>query len=274
LPAGKIFSSTKGFMTGNEKQDIRTVQVMRYVTPLREGGSLPAIAEADDGFLYVVKFRGAGQGVKALIADLIGGEIVRAAGLKVPEIVFAFLDESFGRTEPDEEIQDLLKASKGLNLGLHYLSGAITYDPVVNTVSNELASKIVWLDALLMNVDRTVRNTNMLTWNKELWLIDHGASLYFHHTWTNWKEQSLKPFTQIKDHVLLRGADRIEESGKELLAILTPEKIRSIVELIPDDWLEDDPEDKKEVYNEFLMTRINQSEIFVKEAKHARESLI
>src|ERR1700753_2280177 len=133
---------------------LRTVQVVRYVTPLREGGSLPAIAEADDDFMYVLKFRGAGQGIKALIAELIGGEIARLLGLKVPEIVFAQLDTAFGRTEPDEEIQDLLKASTGLNLGLHYLSGAISFDPIVTTVSLRLASEIVWLDCLLTNVDR------------------------------------------------------------------------------------------------------------------------
>ncbi len=156
-------------------QEIRTVQVTRYVTPLREGGSLPAIAEADDGFLYVVKFRGAGQGSKALIADFIGGEIARAVGFKVPEIVLANLDEAFGRTEPDEEIQDLLRASEGLNLGLHYLSGAITFDPAVTKLNSITASRIVWLDAFLMNVDRTAKNTNMLTWHNELWLIDHDA---------------------------------------------------------------------------------------------------
>ena len=169
---------------------LRTVNVARYVTPLREGGSLPAIAEGDDGFMYVLKFRGAGQGVKALIAELIGGEIARLLGLKVPEIVFANLDTAFGRTEPDEEIQDLLKASTGLNLALHYLSGAITFDPAVTTVDPLLASQIVWLDCLITNVDRTARNTNMLLWNKELWLIDHGAALYFHHAWDNWQEQA------------------------------------------------------------------------------------
>ena len=167
---------------------IRTVSVTRYVTPLREGGSLPAIVEADDGFLYVLKFRGAGQGIKALIAELLGGEIARALGLLVPEIVFANVDTAFGRTEPDEEIQDLLKASVGLNLGLHYLSGAITYDPAVTKLTHLVASKIVWLDAFLMNVDRTARNTNMLTWRNELWLIDHGASLYFHHRITDYKD--------------------------------------------------------------------------------------
>src|SRR5690606_4867948 len=171
------------------QHQLRTVQVTRYVTPLREGGSLPAIAEADDDFMYVLKFRGAGQGVKALIAELVGGEVARAVGLKVPELVFASLDEAFGRTEPDEEIQDLLRASEGLNLGLHYLSGAITFDALVTTVDTTLASQIVWLDCLLTNVDRTARNTNMLIWHKELWLIDHGASLYFHHSWQNWEEQ-------------------------------------------------------------------------------------
>src|SRR3954465_15407747 len=150
---------------------VRTVNVTRYVTPLREGGSLPAIAEGDDGFLYVLKFRGAGQGIKALVAELIGGEMARMAGLKIPEIVFASLDEAFGRSEPDEEIQDLLKASTGLNLALHYLSGSITYDPNVISIDPLLASRIVWLDSLIMNVDRTFRNTNMLTWNRELWLI-------------------------------------------------------------------------------------------------------
>ena len=163
--------------------EIRTVNVTRYVTPLREGGSLPAIAEADDDFMYVVKFRGAGQGMKALIAELLAGEIARMLGLKVPEIVFANLDPAFGRTEPDEEIQDLLKASAGLNLALHYLSGAITFDPVINKIDEELASKIVWFDCFVTNVDRTVRNTNMLMWHRELWLIDHGASLYYHHSW-------------------------------------------------------------------------------------------
>src|SRR5258708_30781488 len=199
---------------------LRTVNVIRYVTPLREGGSLPAIAEADDGFLYVLQFRGAGQGVKALIAELIGGEIARAIGLKVPEIVFANLDEGFGRTEPDEEIQDLLKASTGLNLALHYLSGAITFDPAITIPDAKLASSIVWLDCLLTNVDRTPRNTNMLTWHKELWLIDHGASLYFHHSWHNWEQQAKRPFVQVKEHVLLPQATKLEEVDAEFRSIL------------------------------------------------------
>jgi hypothetical protein len=265
-------------MIGNWPE-IRTVNVIRYVTPLREGGSLPAIAEADDEFFYVVKFRGAGQGRKALIAELIGGEIARAVGLKVPEIVFSKLDEAFGRTEPDEEIQDLLKASTGLNLGLHYLSGSITYDPAVTEIDSKLASQIVWLDAFLMNVDRTSRNTNMLLWHKELWLIDHGAALYFHHSWNNWKEQALKPFSLIKDHVLLPQAFDLEAVNKEFSQIISQEKIRDIVNLIPGEWLENEPafqsvKEHREAYFQFLTIRLANSEIFIKEAEHARQSII
>ena len=244
--------------------------------PLREGGSLPAIAEANDGFLYVIKFRGAGQGPKALIAELIGGEIARTLGLRIPEIVFATLDEAFGRTEPDEEIQDLLKFSTGLNLGLHYLTGAITFDPVVTKVDPKLASQIVWLDCLLTNVDRTCRNTNMLLWHKELWLIDHGASLYFHHNWQNWEEQATKPFALIKEHVLLPLASELDAVDSDFRSVLTPEKIQAIVSLIPDDWLltEDSPFATtgayRQAYATYLETRISHSEIFVKGAKDAR----
>lgn len=259
-------------------KQLRTVNVTRYVIPLREGGSLPAIAEADDEFMYVLKFRGAGQGVKALIAELIGCEIARTLGLKVPEVVFAELDEAFGRTEGDEEIQDLLKFSRGLNLALHYLSGAITFDPVVNTVDPELASRIVWLDCLLTNVDRTARNTNMLMWHNELWLIDHGASLYFHHSWTNWEEQSRKPFVQVKDHVLLRQATQLEKVDEVFRAMLTPQEIQSVVDLIPSEWLSaesrDEAETNRRVYYDFLVTRILNSDIFVKEAQNARQTLI
>ncbi|HVU55976.1 MAG TPA: HipA family kinase [Puia sp.] len=263
----------------DQQLSLRTVNVTRYVTPLREGGSLPAIAEADDGFLYVLKFRGAGQGIKSLIAELIGGELARTLGLKVPEIVFARLDTAFGRSEPDEEIQDLLKASVGLNLGLHYLSGSITFDPVVNKVDPLLASRIVWLDCLLTNVDRTARNTNMLVWNKELWLIDHGASLYFHHAWDNWKEQALKPFVQVKDHVLLPYATRLDEVDEAFRQLLIPEKIKAIVQLIPDQWLtgwslDISAHDIKEVYIQFLTTRLTQSQTIIKAAQHARQSLV
>ena len=162
--------------------ELRTVTVERYLQPLREGGSLPALADADDGFKYVLKFKGAGHGPRMLISELLGGEIARVLGFKVPELVFANLDEYFGQSEADEEIQDLLKFSEGTNLALHYLSGAINYDPAVMKIDDKLSSQIVWLDAFLTNVDRTFRNTNMLMWHKELWLIDHGASYYFHHS--------------------------------------------------------------------------------------------
>lgn len=257
--------------------EIRTVNTTRYVTPLREGGSLPAIVEADDEFLYALKFRGAGQGVKALIAELIGGEIARALGLRVPEIVFASVDPAFGRTEPDEEIQDLLKRSTGLNLALHYLSGAITFDPTVTKTDAHLASQIVWLDCLLTNVDRTARNTNMLMWRKELWLIDHGACLYFHHSWDAWEAQSVKPFVQVKDHVMLPWASEIEKANEQFLPILSPQRIAGIVALIPDSWLQSDEgtaEDNRQVYAQFLNNRISHSPVFVKEALHARATII
>jgi hypothetical protein len=240
---------------------------------------MPAIAEADDGFLYVLKFRGAGQGIKSLIAELVGGEIARALGLSVPELVFAMLDEAFGRTEPDEEIQDLLKASVGLNLALHYLSGAVTFDPVVTKVDAITASKIVWLDSLLNNVDRTSRNTNMLCWHRELWLIDHGAGLYFHHSWNNWESQATRPFTHIKDHVLLQEASELDAVGETMRALLTDEVIRSIVALTPGEWLlRDAPfeteEAHREAYTQYLVQRVAHSPIFIKEAQHAREGLI
>lgn len=243
--------------------DIRTVTVTRYVTPLREGGSMPAITEADDGFLYVLKFRGAGQGTKALVAEIIGAELARTAGLRMPELVFAELDAAYGRSEPDEEIQDLLKASVGLNLGVHYLSGSITFDPVVDTIDPLLASKIVWLDALITNVDRTARNTNMLMWQKQLWLIDHGASLFFHHNWTNWEEQSRKPFAQIKDHVLMKYATKLAEADIEMRKAITPEIIAGIVALIPDDFLTPEPggetpEIKRDIYIKYLNNRLEQ----------------
>jgi hypothetical protein len=262
----------------SDTSHIRTVDIIRYVTPLREGGSLPAIVEGDDDFLYVLKFRGAGQGIKALTAELIGGELARYLGLRIPEIVFATVDPAFGRTEPDEEIQDLLKASAGLNLALHYLQGAITFDPATNKVDAVTASQIVWLDSFLMNVDRTVRNTNMLMWHKELWLIDHGASLYFHHAWSNWQEQSEKPFVQIKDHVLLQWASELISADETFRAKLNEEVTRSIVQLIPSEWLSSDAlpdaEENRKVYEQFLLNRLHHSQIFIKQAIDAREALI
>lgn len=264
----------------DKQPELRTVNVTRYVTPLREGGSLPAIVEADDDFLYVLKFRGAGQGAKALIAELIAGELARMLGLHVPELVFATLDSAFGRTEPDEEIQDLLRASEGLNLGLHYLSGAITYDPLVTTVDARLASQIVWLDCFVTNVDRTARNTNMLIWHKELWLIDHGAALYFHHSDQPWTEQATRPFAPVRDHVLLPRATELDAVDAEFRQLLTLERIQSIVQLIPDEWLVTDdpagvsPDERRQVYNQFLETRLASSATFVNAAKDARNALV
>lgn len=257
--------------------ELRTVVLTRYVTPLREGGSLPALMEADDNFLYVVKFRGAGQGVKALIAELIVGEIARVLGLRVPELVFCELDESFGRTEPDEEIQDLLQASTGQNLALHYLSGAITYDALVTTVAPRLASQIVWLDMLTLNVDRTARNTNMLMWHKELWLIDHGAALYVHHAGPEWAAPRPRPFPQIKTHVLLPQASELAEVDAEYKAKLTPAVLRAIVALVPDAWLTNGhgtAEEQRQAYVGFLEARLAASETFVQEAQDARNALI
>lgn len=262
-----------------EPSQIRTVNVTRYVTPLREGGSLPAIVEADDDGLYVLKFRGAGQGVKALIAELIAGEIARVLDLRIPEIVFANLDATLSRTEPDPEIQDLLRASAGLNLALDYLPGSITFDPLVEKIDARLASQIVWFDCFITNVDRTPRNTNLLIWHKNLWLIDHGASLYFHHAWHNWAEQSRRPFAQVKDHVLLPQAADIEAVDAEFRALLTGESLASIVSLIPDEWLTDEAqletvEAKRQVYLGFLQARLAASEIYIEEAQRARQTLI
>ena len=250
--------------------EIRTVNVTRYITPLREGGSMPALVEADDGFMYVLKFRGAGQGIKSLIAEFIGGEIARTIGLKVPEIVFAELDEAFGRSEPDEEIQDLLKASRGLNLGLHYLSGSITYEPSVKKIDGMLASKIVWLDAFLANMDRTAKNTNLLMWHNELWLIDHGASLYYHHNWDSFADNISNPFALIRYNVLLPLANKLKVVEAEIKSQLTVTKIQEIVNTVPAEWLElitpGEGEKARQTYIHFLTERFNNSSIFLKEA--------
>ena len=261
------------------KIKLRTVNVTRYITPLREGGSLPALAEADDDFKYVLKFKGAGHGIKALIAELIGGEIARVLGLPVPELVFANLDEAFGRTEGDEEIQDLLQGSQGLNLALHFLSGSINFDPVVTDVDARLASEIVWLDAFITNVDRTFRNTNMLIWHKELWLIDHGACLYFHHSFSDWEGHAKVPFTLIKDHVLLPRASELNEVDVAFKTILTDAVLQAVVNLIPHDWLvwedaDETPEQIREIYFKFLQTRRDHSDIFLKQANDARPATL
>jgi hypothetical protein len=208
------------------------------------------------------------------VLDLIGAELARKVGFLVPELVFANLAEGFGRTEPDEEIQDLFKFSTGLNLGVHYLSGSITFDAVLNRVEPEVAAKIVWLDAFLMNIDRTARNTNMLFWNKELWLIDQGASLYFHHNPENWEEQAAKPFVQIKDHVLLSQAADISSVHDFMMDIMQPSFIAELVENIPADSLSVDDSIRKKLYVDFFKARLQHADTFLKEAENARKALI
>jgi HipA-like kinase len=254
---------------------LRTVIATRYVTPLREGGSLPAIIEADDDGMYVLKFHGAGQGPKALIAELVAGEIARASGLPVPEIVFVELDPELARTEPDPEIQDLIRASVGLNLALDYLPGAVTFDPVAEKPDADLASSVVWFDAYVTNVDRTPRNTNMLMWHRRLKLIDHGAALYFHHTWNNYVERSRTPFPMIKDHVLLPFASSLREAHAKMVERITPEIIGNIVKLIPDAWLVGDSSfsssnQHRAAYIEYLLSRLESSHFFLEEAIGAR----
>lgn len=238
------------------------------MTPLREGGSLPAIVEADDDGLYVLKFRGAGQGARALIAELIAGETARALGLPVPEVVFAEVDPGLARTEPDPEIHALILDSAGLNLALDYLPGSIMFDPGVDMPPADLASRIVWFDALVSNVDRSPRNTNMLMWHRRLWLIDHGASLYFHHSpdWTTQPARARDPFALIRNHVLLRAASRIEDVDAELAKALTEAVIGGIVDRVPDAWLAD----AREAYRSYLVERLRAPRTFVEEAIRAR----
>ena len=254
---------------------MRTVNAARYVTPLREGGSLPAIIEADDDGLYVLKFRGAGQGPRALIAELIAGELARTAGFLVPELVFVALDPEIAKTEPDPEIQDLIRASGGLNLGLDYLPGSVMFDPVADQPDPDLAARIVWFDAYVTNVDRTARNANMLMWHRKLWLIDHGAALYFHHSWTNMDQRSKDPFALIKEHILLPFAGAIETADEALQVIFTEQIIHRIVNLVPDDWLQDDSRfnttaEHRQAYVEYLTRRLEQPRNFVEEAIRAR----
>jgi hypothetical protein len=259
---------------------LRTATATRYVVPLREGGSLPAIVEADDLGLYVVKFRGAGQGILALIAELIAGEIGRALGLRVPEIIFIEIDPALGRNEPDYEIRQLLKASAGLNLGLDYLPGSVTFDPAAKDIASpEEASLAVWFDAFTQNVDRTAKNANLLLWHRKLHPIDHGAALYFHHNWETMGEKIDSPFAEIRNHILLRWASQIPQAAALAHQKLTSHTIAEIVALVPDAWLEAIPgnltaAERRAGYTEFLTRRLDSSSIFEKEAIDARSLLI
>ncbi|MBJ6760179.1 aminotransferase class I and II [Myxococcaceae bacterium JPH2] len=259
---------------------LRTVTATRYVTPLREGGSLPAIVEADDAGLYVVKFRGAGQGAKALIAELLSGELARALGLRIPELVFLELDPALGRNEPDGEIRELLKASAGLNLALDYLPGSLTFDPVADRAPDAaLASTIVAFDAYVTNVDRTPKNPNLLTWHRDLWLIDHGASLYFHHAWEGWEERSQSRFVPIRDHVLLPWARALPEVGAVLRERLTRDVVEAAVAAIPEAWLGTEPcfdsrDAHRAAYVTWFMKRLDAAPVFLEEAARAHTQLV
>jgi HipA-like protein len=254
---------------------MRTVNATRYVTPLREGGSLPAIIEADDDGMYVLKFRGAGQGTKALIAEVIAGELARIAGLPVPELVFVILDPEIAKTEPDPEIQDLIRASGGLNLGLDYLPGSVMFDPVAEKPEPDLASRIVWFDAYVTNIDRTARNANLLMWHRKLWLIDHGAALYFHHSWTDMDRRTKDPFALIKDHILLPFASALEAVDGPMSSTITEDVIREVVELIPDDWMHGNSPfstaaENRQAYVDYLLRRLEEPRYFFEEAIRAR----
>lgn len=253
----------------------RTVQVTRYVTPLREGGSMPAVVEADDDGMYVLKFHGAGQGPRALVAEWIVGELGRALGFDVPEIVFAELDPLLARTEGDPEIQALVRASAGLNLALDYLPGAANFDPLAWEPDPALASRIVWFDAFCSNVDRTARNPNLMLWHGRLTLIDHGAALYFHHGWDGDPARADAAFPLVRDHVLLAAADRVDEADARLAPLLTPALIAGIVAQLPDAWLQGqdafaDAAGQRQAYVDYLVRRVRQRDAFVEGIADAR----
>lgn len=275
--------------------EIRTQQLTRYILPLREGGSLPGLAEADDGFRYAVKFKGAGHGPKGIVSELIGGLVAKALKFNVPEYVLLRLDALFGITEPDVEVQELLRKSEGLNLGLHFLDGAYTFEPTVNNTDPLFASRLVWLDAYLTNIDRTRLNPNMMMWNGEVWLIDHGASLYFHHSGRDPIEAAKDPFPYVKNHIMLPYASRLEEADKLMRQAITPRTLGKIVDLIPDEWLKDEPlpgivgddyvsattertdsvspEEKRDIYRKFLISRLADTTPFVRQAVEERKKL-
>ena len=247
------------------------VRATRYVTPLREGGSLPALMEADDDGLYVVKFRGAGQGAKALVAELVAGELARRLGLLVPDIVLVDVDPVLGLAEPDPEIQELISASAGLNIGLDFLPGALPFDPAVGMPLDPLlAGSIVWFDALVTNVDRTPRNPNLLVWHDRLWLIDHGAAFYAHHSTPEFASLAERPFPMIAEHVLLPFAGSIAEADAALAPRLDRGVLDEVAGLVPDEWIDGG---RREVYADYLEARLRGPRVFAEEAEHARLAL-
>ncbi|WP_121011245.1 HipA family kinase [Saccharothrix australiensis] len=258
---------------------LRAVAATRYVTPFREGGSLPGLVEADDLGMYVLKFRGAGQGVKALVAEIVVGELARALGFRVPEIVLVDLDPELARSEPDQEVQELLRASGGVNLGLDYLPGSFDYNPAVRPPSPETAARLLWLDALTLNVDRSWRNPNTLLWHRELWLIDHGASLYFHHSWRPDRFPAPTYRFDAADHLMLPFAGPLADVDAELSALVTPERVRGILALVPDEWLArdesfDTPDRVRAAYEQFFATRLARPRAWVDALEETRAARV
>jgi len=259
---------------------LRTVHATRYVVPLREGGSLPAIVEADDLGLYVVKFRGAGQGLLALIAEIIAGEIGRALGLRVPELVLVNIDPALGRNEPDYEIRQLLKASPGLNLGLDFLPGATMFDPAArDTAPPDEASLLVWFDAFVLNVDRTPRNANLLVWHRKLYPIDHGAALFFHHNWATREQKIAAPFPEIAQHILLPWAAQIPAAAARAHQLLTPAVLEAAIQHVPEEWLAAasdgiSPAERRSGYLDFFTRRLAAADTFEQEAIRAHARLV
>jgi len=258
---------------------VKRLTGLRYLVPLREGGSLPAIVETDEPGAYVVKFRGAGQGVKALIAELLAAELAPLLGLPVPAPAVVNLDAGFGQGEPDPEIQDILRGSVGANFGLAYLAGALAFDPAADrTFDADLAAAIVWFDAFITNVDRTARNTNLLCWHGAMYLIDHGASLYFHHRAEGWEKNAQSRFPHIKDHVLLPFAGDIAAAGARLAPLLTETALRTVVAAIPDEWLTGEerfanPAAYREAYVAWFLARLAAPRLFEEEARDAAAAL-
>jgi hypothetical protein len=251
---------------------LRTVAAIRYVMPLREGGSLPGLVEADDDGLYVIKFRGAGQGLAALVAEVIVGELARRLGLVVPELVELELDPVLGAAEPDPEIQQLITASAGSNLGVDFLPGALPYTPAGNWRPEErLAADVVWLDALTTNVDRTPRNPNLLVWHDRLWLIDHGAALYLQHGGLDPVAHADRPFPLIAEHVLLPCAGSIVEAHERLAPVVDRGLLEEVVGLVPHGWLAGGEGGGREVYVDYLSRRLG-SGAFAMEAERARSA--
>ncbi|HET9521552.1 MAG TPA: HipA family kinase [Candidatus Limnocylindrales bacterium] len=263
-------------MTAATEPRLRSVRATRYVTAFREGGSLPGLVEADDDGLYVVKFRGAGQGPRALVAEWLAGEIGRALGLLVPDLVAVELGAEIADSEPHEEIHDLLVASVGTNIGLDFLPGSLTFNPAADTVADgDWAADVVWFDAFVTNPDRSVKNPNMLVWHGRTWLIDHGAALYVHHSWRDPDEHARRPFERTREHVLLPYSGSIAAADERLAPRVTAALLEDLVRAIPDDWLPDDraigdADAQRRAYLAYLLARLGARRAFVEEADRAR----